>query len=94
MMAPVSKTDERKPWGFDSLLYRQMKLVQYSKDLKSQETIGEWSKEEAKENWPKLQEWIYNLQPYGFFRMINSTKDSQHVLLILKQIVNNKSLGE
>jgi hypothetical protein len=49
------------------------KRVEFSEDFNATEwkVLGVWTEEEAKENWPKLQEWIEQTQVFGFFRMVD-----------------------
>ena len=47
------------------------KHVEYSTDFKTWKVVGEWTDDEASENWKKLQQWICDEQPYGFFRLVN-----------------------
>lgn len=49
-----------------------MKRVEFSEDMKTWKTLGEWSEEEVKEKWEKLQQWINDTQVYGFFRMVDN----------------------
>ena len=58
--------------GFESLRFLHMsKRVEYSEDMKTWKTLGIWTEEEAKENWPQLQNWIEQTQVFGFFRMVD-----------------------
>jgi hypothetical protein len=49
------------------------KKVEFSEDSSATEwqVLCVWTEEEAKVNWPKLQEWIERTQVYGFFRMVD-----------------------
>jgi hypothetical protein len=55
------------------------KRLEFSEDMKSWKTIGACTDEEYSVKWANLQKWIYEQQPYGFFRAVDDTRDVETI---------------
>ena len=57
------------------------KRLEFSEDMKSWKTIDAWIDEEYFVKWASLRQWIEEQQPYGFFRVVDDTRDVETIII-------------